>query len=48
MAFSPDGKLRIAETAEFAAGDDRAPLDLAKALLCNAPPEVTDHFGQSV
>lgn len=46
--FSPDGKLRIAETAEFAAGDGQAPLDLAKALLDKAPSEVTDHFGQSV
>ena len=43
--FSPDGKVRIADTAEFARDDLQAPLDLAAALLEQAPPEVTDHFG---
>ncbi len=45
--FSPDGKIRIAESADFAAGDDGGPLDLARRLLDRAPPAVAAHFGQS-
>ena len=44
--FSPDGTVRIGDESEFAAGDDEAPLALARALLGRAPPEVTAHFGQ--
>ncbi len=43
--FSPDGTIRIDGEAEFAAGDEEAPLDLARTLLRDAPPAVTDHFG---
>lgn len=45
--FSPDGAVRIADTARFATGDRQAPLDLARALLEAAPSAVTDHFGQA-
>ena len=44
--FSPDGTVRIGDESEFAAGDDEAPLVLARRLLDRAPPEVTAHFGQ--
>lgn len=44
--FSPDGTVRIGDESEFAAGDDEAPLALARALLGRAPSEVTAHFGQ--
>lgn len=44
--FSPDGRLRIADAAEFAAGDAEAPFALAQSLLEQAPPEVTEHFGK--
>ena len=43
--FSPDGTVRIGDESEFAAGDDEAPLVLARRLLDRAPPEVTAHFG---
>ncbi|MFW2349463.1 hydroxymethylbilane synthase [Qipengyuania sp.] len=45
--FSPDGKVRIADSADFVAGDESAPLDLARRLLDQAPPEVAAHFGQA-
>jgi hydroxymethylbilane synthase len=44
--FSPDGTVRIGDESEFAAGDDEAPLVLARRLLDRAPPAVTEHFGQ--
>ncbi|WP_324826823.1 hydroxymethylbilane synthase [Qipengyuania zhejiangensis] len=43
--FSPDGKVRIGDEARFEAGDTQAPLDLARALLNESPPEITAHFG---
>ena len=43
--FSPDGTVRIGDESEFAAGDDEAPLVLARRLLDRAPPEVTAPFG---
>jgi len=43
--FSPDGAVRIDGEAEFAAGDDAAPLALARDLLARAPAAVTEHFG---
>ncbi len=45
--FSPDGAVRIADAAEFEVGDDQAPLELARTLLNNAPPEVAEHFGEA-
>ena len=45
--FSPDGTVRIADAAEFEVGDDQAPLELARTLLNNAPPEVAEHFGEA-
>lgn len=45
--FSPDGKVRIADSAAFVAGDESAPLDLAGRLLDQAPPEVAAHFGHA-
>ena len=44
--FSPDGTVRIGDESEFAAGDDEAPLVLARRLLDRAPPAVSEHFGQ--
>jgi len=44
--FSPDGAVRIGDESEFAAGDDEAPLALARSLLGRAPPAVAEHFGQ--
>lgn len=44
--FSPDGTVRIGDESEFAAGDDEAPLVLARRLLDRAPPAVTAYFGQ--
>ncbi|WP_421992364.1 hydroxymethylbilane synthase [Qipengyuania sp.] len=44
--FSPDGNVRIADEIEFAADDDKAPLELARRLLGQAPKEVTRHFGE--
>ncbi|WP_442968998.1 hydroxymethylbilane synthase [Qipengyuania sp. Mu-71] len=44
--FSPDGTVRIGDESEFAAGDDEAPLVLARRLLDRAPPAVAEHFGQ--
>ncbi|WP_082847419.1 hydroxymethylbilane synthase [Erythrobacter sp. HI0074] len=43
--FSPDGTVRINGEDEFAAGDDAAPLALARDLLARAPAAVTEHFG---
>ena len=45
--FSPDGTVRIADAAEFEVGDDQAPLELARTLLNNAPPDVAEHFGEA-
>jgi hydroxymethylbilane synthase len=44
--FSPDGNVRVADESEFAADDDKAPLELARRLLGQAPKEVTRHFGE--
>ncbi|MEH6724285.1 MAG: hydroxymethylbilane synthase, partial [Qipengyuania sp.] len=44
--FSPDGTVCIGDESEFAAGDDEAPLVLARRLLDRAPPAVAAHFGQ--
>lgn len=44
--FSPDGTVRIGDESEFAAGDDEAPLVLARRLLDRAPSAVTANFGQ--
>ncbi|MBO6767722.1 MAG: hydroxymethylbilane synthase [Erythrobacter sp.] len=44
--FSPDGNVRIADEIEFAADDGKAPLELARRLLGQAPKEVTRHFGE--
>ncbi len=43
--FSPDGKVRIADDANFEMEDRTAPLDLARSLLDAAPPAVAVHFG---
>ncbi len=45
--FSPDGTIRIADSASFVAGDQSAPLDLARRLLDQAPPAVAAHFRQA-
>jgi hydroxymethylbilane synthase len=45
--FSPDGTVRIADAVEFEVGNDQAPLELARKLLNNAPPEVAEHFGEA-
>ena len=45
--FSPDGTVRIDDAAEFEVGDGQAPLELARTLLNNAPPEVAEHFGEA-
>ena len=42
--FSPDGAIRIENSAEFEAGDTAAPADLARALLSEAPEAVTAFF----
>lgn len=44
--YSPDGAIRIAGDAQFAAGDMQTPTDLARNLLERAPQEVAVHFGQ--
>jgi len=44
--FSPDGTVRIGDESEFAAGNDEAPLVLARRLLDRAPSAITEHFGQ--
>ncbi len=42
--FSPDGAIRIENSAEFDADDTAAPADLARALLSEAPEAVTAFF----
>ncbi len=42
--FSPDGADRVEREADFDADNAQAPLDLARGLLEQAPPTVTEHF----
>jgi len=42
--FSPDGALRIEDSARFPAGDDAAPLALAARLLAAAPEGISAFF----
>ena len=42
--FSPDGALRVEDTARFAADDGDTPLDLARRLLAQAPEGIAAFF----
>ena len=42
--FSPDGALRVEDSARFAASDTATPLELARRLLASAPEGIAAFF----